>query len=112
MVARGVTAAQWEEVVECLTLSGRAAGAWAEANGNFIEIHRGLRNGGVEVIQFVRESTGLPAYSVRSRTRVSDPNYAWRESISGPTAITRRLQLQLDAQCLGSFPILGSSGAE
>jgi hypothetical protein len=109
IVARSVTLPQWEQVVECLTLNARSTETWVEASGNAVSIVRGQGRWGFEEIRFVREPTGLPAFRVSSRTQASDPSWAWRAPVSGPTPLTRRLQLQLDAQCLGSYPVADSS---
>ncbi len=113
MVARDVTRAQWNDVVECLILGARAAGTGGEESGMSVRIFaRDLRNDGVEHILFVREATGLPAFQVTTRTEVTDPNGAWRAQVSGATAATRRLQYQLDAQCLAAYPVAGSNLTE
>lgn len=111
MVARSVTLPQWQEVVECVRLNATPNETWVDDTGNTVRVGRNLRNGGLEEIWFVRVPTGLPTFSVQSRTKVFDPRVAWRSPLDGPSPPTRRLRQQLDAQCLGPYPVADSTSA-
>lgn len=105
MVARSITPPQWTDVVECVSLHARTNETWVDESGYTVRVGRNLRNGGLEEILFVREPTGLPTFTVSSRTRMHDPRVAWRAPLDGPSQATRRLRQQLDAQCLAPYPI-------
>lgn len=106
-----VAPSQWASVVECVTMSARASGRDAFIDETHVQVPFWTRRGVQEDIFFVLVPFGYTEYTVRSKTKVLDIRNGRGEPMQGASQETRRLQQQLDEQCLKAYPIVeGTEG--
>jgi hypothetical protein len=101
-----VAPAEWAAIIECVTMSARASGRDPFVEEARVQVPFWTRRGVQEDILFVLVPYGNSEYTVRSKIAIQDVRNGKGQPMQGASQETRRLQQQLDQQCLTAYPIL------